>query len=675
MFPRLWFNIVMLKKFFAVALCLAPATQAAVLRVELSERSDVLGGKSFGAAGPYERMIGKVFFAVDPKLPANKIICDIDKAPRNDSGMVEFSSDVYVLKPRDPKNGNGAVLYEVSNRGHKGMLAMFDRGGSSADPRTAADLGDNFLLERGYTLVWLGWQFDVARNADLIRLYTPIARDGDRPITGLVRSEIIVNKKEYSHSLADRDHIPYTPVDPDDPRLVLTVRDRNDGARRPIARSAWKIVEGTHVSMEAGFEPGKVYELVYTAKDPALEGLGPTAIRDFISYMKFGNGNTVTSLADQSRFIKRAYGFGVSQSGRFLRTFLYYGFNADEQGRKVFDGVMAHVAGGGRGSFNIRFGQPSRDGHPFLNLFYPTDLFPFTDEAETDPETGLTDGLLAKVEQAHVTPKIFYTNSAYEYWGRSAALIHSSVDGKRDAEIPANTRIYFFAGGQHGPAAFPPVRATTRNLPNPNPYTWSLRALLVAMDQWVANNVEPPPSQYPKIADGRLVPIGGLQFPKIGSLSVPTRPQRAYRVDYGPEFRTVGITTIEPPKVGKAFPTLVPQVNADGNETTGIRMPDIQVPLGTYTGWNYRTAEIGAPDELFSMVGSYIPFARTKADREKHHDPRLSVEERYHGREDYLKQVETAARSLVAGGYLLEQDVPKLVERASAEWDRVGNKL
>src|SRR5580700_9859609 len=242
--------IVMLKKMFVLVLCLAPALPAALVRIELSERSDVLAGKSFGSAGPYERLVGKAFFAVDPKLAANQIVCDIDKAPRNDSGLVEFSSDIYVLKPRDPKNGNGAVLYEVSNRGHKGMLAMFDRATSSADPRTAADLGDNFLLERGYTLVWLGWQFDVARNEGLMRLYTPIARDGDRPITGLVRSEIIVNTKEYSHSLGDRDHIPYPPVNPDDPKLVLTVRDRSDSPRRPIARDAWKIVEGTHVSLE-----------------------------------------------------------------------------------------------------------------------------------------------------------------------------------------------------------------------------------------------------------------------------------------------------------------------------------------------------------------------------------------------------------------------------------------
>jgi hypothetical protein len=663
----------MLKKIFALALCLAPAMPAGLLRIELSERSDVLGGKSFGSVGPYERLVGKAFFAVDPKLPANQIVCDIDKAPRNDSGLVEFSSDIYVLKPRDPKNGNGAVLYEVSNRGNKGMLAMYNRATASHDPKTAADFGDNFLLERGYTLIWLGWQFDVPRTEGLMRLYTPIARNGDRPITGLVRSEILVDKKEYSRSFADRNtHIPYPMANPNDPTLTLTVRDRNDGPRRNVPRTEWKIVEGTHVAMAAGFEPGKIYEIVYTAKDPPLVGLGPAAIRDLISFLKYGNGNTVTSLADQRRFIKRAYAMGTSQSGRFLRTFLYYGFNADEKGRKMFDGVMAHVAGAGRGSFNIRFGQPSRDGHPFMNLFYPTDIFPFTDVEETDPETGLTDGLLVKAEQAHVTPKIFYTDSAYEYWGRSASLIHTTADGKKDAPIPPTTRIYFFAGGQHGPATFPPVRTVTKNLPNPNPYTWSMRALLVAMDNWVAKDIEPPPSQYPKIADNKLVPLSDLQFPKIAGVSVPTRPQRAYHVDYGPDFRTLGIISIEPPKVGNPFPVLVAQVDADGNETSGVRMPDIQAPLGTYAGWNLRATELGAPDEMFSMVGSYIPFARTKTEREKTKDPRPSVEERYKGREEYLKRVESAAKNLVAGGYLLDQDVPKLVERGAAEWDRLG---
>ena len=663
----------MLKKTFLLALCLAPALPAGLLRIELSERSDVLAGKSFGAAGPYERLVGKAYFAVDPKLPANQIVVDIDKAPRNDSGLVEFSSDIYVLKPRDPKNGNGAVLYEVSNRGNKGMFAMYNRATSSHDPKKPADFGDNFLLERGYTLIWLGWQFDVPRAEGLMRLYTPIARNGDRPITGPVRSEIIVDKKEFSRSFADRNtHIPYPMANPNDPTLTLTVRDRNDGPRRIVPRSAWKIVEGTHVSMAAGFEPGKIYEIVYTAKDPALVGLGPAAIRDLISFLKFGNGNAATPLSDERSFIKRAYAMGTSQSGRFLRTFLYYGFNADEKGRKMFDGVLAHVAGAGRGSFNIRFGQPSRDGHPFLNLFYPTDIFPFTDVPETDPETGLTDGLLVKAEQAHVTPKIFYTDSAYEYWGRSASLIHTTPDGKKDAPIPAGTRIYFFAGGQHGPAAFPPERTvTTEPAESESVYLVDAGAPggdgpMGGEERRAAAIAVSEDRQY------KLVELSALRFPNIHGVAVPTRPQRAYHVDYGPDFRTRGIISIEPPQVGKPFPTLVPQVDADGNETSGIRMPDIQAPAGNLHRLEHaRSGDRRAGDEMFSMVGSYIPFARTKAEREKNHDPRRSVEERYASREEYLMQVEKAAKNLVASGYLLAQDVPKLMERGSAEWDRL----
>ncbi|MBI1786582.1 MAG: hypothetical protein HYR60_03385 [Acidobacteria bacterium] len=642
---------------------------AAVVRIEVAERSDVLNGRSFGAAGPYERIVGKAYFAVDPKVPANQIICDIDKAPRNENGLVEFSADIYVLKPRDPARGNGAVIYEVSNRGNKGMLATFNRAAGSHDPQSPEHFGDGFLMERGYTTLWLGWQFDVPREQGRMRLYAPIARDGERPITGLVRSEFIPDRQEYSHSLADRSHIPYRVIDPNDPAMVLTVRELRDGPRRVVPREHWRIVEGTHVAMEAGFEPGRIYEVIYRAQDPALVGLGPAAVRDIISFLKYGHGPVITVLADHSRYIKRAYGWGVSQSGRFLRTFLYYGFNADEKNRKVFDGVMAHVAGGGRGSFNNRFAQPSRDGHPFFNLFYPTDIFPFSDLPQTDPETGLTDSLLARAEKAGVSPKIFYTNSSYEYWGRAASLIHTSVDGKQDFSPPANTRIYLFAGGQHGPAAFPPKRSSTRNLPNPNPYTWSLRALLTAMDRWVAEGKEPPPSQYPLLSSGQLTAVDYLRFPRIPGIDIPARIQNAYRADYGPEFRSKGIVSMEPPLVGKTFPTLVPQVDGDGNETSGIRLPGIQAPLGTFTGWNLRVPEIGAGDELYSMVGSFIPFARTKAERTKSKDPRPSVEERYKGKEEYLKKVESAARALAVSGYLLESDVAPLVARGGAEWD------
>ena len=655
----------MFKRAWILSVCLPALLPAALLRIEVSERSDVLDGKPFGAAGPYERITGKAYFAVDPDLPANRIIADIARAPRNENGQVEFSADFYCLKPRDPRHGNHAVLFEVSNRGGKSLMGMFNLGGS-LDPRTGHDFGDGFLLEQGYTLVWLGWEFDVPPRPGLLRLYAPVARG----ITGLVRSEISLDHRQTSESLGDRSQLAYPVMNPDDPALTLTERDHADSPRRALPRSAWHIEGGTHIVMPAGFEPGRIYELVYTAKDPPIVGLGPAAVRDLISFFKYGIPAD-TLLGDQRYVIKRAYGFGVSQSGRFLRTFLYYGFNRDEQGRRVFDGLMVHVAGAGRGSFNHRFAQPSRDAHPFFNTFYPTDIFPFTDLAETDADTGITDGILTHATPPAAVPKIFYTNTSYEYYGRSASLIHTTLDGRHDAPLAPGTRIYFLAGCQHGPSPFPPERLEAQNLPNPNNYRWTLRALLVALDLWVKDGQEPPPSRYPQIADGSLVPLRAVAFPKLPGIAVPTRIQQAWHVDYGEEFCSAGIVTIEPPKVGSAFAMRLPQVDAGGNETAGIRVPATSVPLATYTGWNLRSPAIGAPGELYSMVGSFIPFARTKAERVKAGDPRLSIEERYASKQAYLGKVEAAAQELVKERFLLDRDVPHVMERASAEWDFV----
>lgn len=654
---------------------LASAAAAAVTGVHIVERSAVLDGASTGPAGPYERIIAKASFAVDPKLPANRIITDIDYAPRDEHGLVEFSSDIYVLRPSNPSKGNGTALVEISNRGGKGLLSMFDRAHGVRDPRSPLDFGDRFLLQQGYTLVWVGWQFDVPRNPELMRLYTPVAKDGDHAITGLVRAEFILDRKELSHSLADRNHVAYPVLDPDDPSIELTVRSRPLEARHPVPRAEWRFARDddgrpvpdlTSVYMASGFEPGKIYEVVYTAKDPPLVGLGPAAIRDFVSFLK--NGGPAGPFEDEHRSLKRAIGFGTSQSGRFLRTYLYYGFNADEKGREVFDGVWAHVAGAGRGSFNHRFAQPSRDGHPFMNLFYPTDIFPFTDLDETDPETGLSDGILDRATERKVVPKIFYTNGSYEYWGRAAALIHSSLDGKQDAPLAANTRIYFLAGTQHGPGA-QPVRHDTQNLANPTDYRWAMRALLVDMNAWLKDGTAPPPSRYPRIGKDQLVTIDAVHFPAIADIAFPQHLHHAYRVDYGPHFRDAGIVSVEPPRVGKAFPALVPQVDADGIDQGGVQLPEVAVPLATYTGWNLRAASIGAPDMLYSMVGSMIPFARTKAERERNKDPRPSVEERYHSRAEYLDKVSTAAKTLVNERLLLAGDVSSIRTNAAEHWD------
>jgi hypothetical protein len=637
-------------------LILATATPqfAELLRIE-TERSEVIQHASFSQVGAYERIVGKAFFELDPRLPANRIMADIDKAPVNERGAVEFSADLILVRPVDASRGNGAVMFEVSNRGSRGNMGFFNRSGRHVkDPRP--EFADGFLLEQGYTLAWLGWQFDVPDGG--LRSYLPAAKG----IAGLVRSEITVKKKETIHTLADRNHKAYPVLNPEDPALKLTVRNKALGRRQIIPRSQWRIVDGTKVELPAGFHPGRLYELVYTAADPPVAGLGAAGIRDLISHLKY---------RETPGSIQRAYGFGQSQTGRYLRSFVYDGFNSDEKGRMVFDGLLAHVPGAGRGSFNVRFAQPSRDGAPFFNLFYPTDIFPFTDLDQTDPVTGRTDGLLRRSTSAKTIPKIFYLNSSYEYYGRAASLIHTTLDGRKDMSLPPTTRIYLFSSGQHGPSAYPPRDTETQYLHNSNPFPWCLRALLVAMDQWVREGVEPPPSRYPSLDNGDLTPLAKLRFPAIPGVRLPVRLQTGYRVDYGPEFVSSGIVSIEPPKVGKPFPIFVPQVDADGNDLAGIRMPSIQFPLGTYTGWNLRSPSIGAPEELAHLIGSYFPFARTRAEREKTGDPRLSIEERYAGREDYLSKVLGAARELVSHRYLLERDVSRIVEYAEAEWDHI----
>lgn len=635
---------------------------AGVVRIEVDERSDVLMTPNASAAIPYERVVGKVHFAIDPKLPANRLTSDLDFAPRNSQGLVEFSADLYLLQPKNPARGNGTVLFQVANRGRKDLLALFNRGTSSNDPRTIEEMGDGFLFDHGFTLAWIGWQFDIPAGGKLMHFSAPVARQGSTAISGLVRADFVPDQRTTEIYVADRNHVAYPAANPEDRSLQLTVRDRRDGARTVIPRTDWKFdATRTNIVKSTGFEPGKIYEIVYRAEDPVLVGLGSAAIRDFVAHLKQNRATT---------HIERAIAIGSSQTGRFLRTFLYFNFNQDERGARVFDGVWVHIAGAGRGSFNHRFAQPSRDARPYFNFFYPTDLFPFTDGPQTDPLTGLTEGLLDRASKAGVAPRIFYTNGAYEYYGRTASLIHTTVDGTRDFAPRDDTRIYFIAGSQHGPAsAFPPGRAGMQYLANSNDYRWVMRSLLMSMHRWLAEGAAPPASRYPRIVDGQLAPLGGVKFPNLPGVAFPTRIHNAFALDYGPDFRSKGIITIEPPRVGAGYPALLPQVDADGNETAGIRMPWIQVPLATYTGWNSRAPAIGAPEELFSFAGSTLPFAKSKAERERTGDPRASIAERYKNRDEYLDKVRGAIRELTAGGYLIESDTTAIMEQAGRQWD------
>ncbi|HEX8279791.1 MAG TPA: alpha/beta hydrolase domain-containing protein, partial [Chthoniobacterales bacterium] len=440
----------------------------------------------------------------------------------------------------------------------------------------------------------------------------------------------------------------------------------------------WKVGPGLRaIRLKGGFEPGKIYEVVYRAQDPAIAGLGFAAVRDFASYLK----QPENELAPAT---KRVHALGISQSGRFLRHFLLEGFNADEAGQRAIDGMFIHVAGAGIGSFNHRFAQPSRDAQPTTALFYPTDLFPFTDAPQTEPETGKRAGLLDRYTRVVTAggpadrerrPKIFHTNTSYEYWSRAGSLIHTSPDGKRDVPPDENARIYHLAGLQHFSRSFPPTPETepslaAQHLPNPNPVRWFWRALFVAMDDWVREGKEPPESRYPKIADGTLVRPAGVKFPALRGVKLPERVHEALRLDFGPQWKNRMITK-QPPAVGKPFPSLVPQVDENGNDRGGVRLPQLEVPLATYTGWNLRDPKIGMANERVSFLGSFFPLPKTKADAEAAGDPREPIAERYPSREEYLRKFEEAAAELAAAGYLLEEDIEALVARGGEEWDFV----
>lgn len=637
-----------------------------VVRVEVTDRFDVMGAWPFGSVGAYEAITGRIYFAASPSKISNQVIADIQLAPQNARGQVEYSSDFYILRPRDPAKGNHTVLFEVVNRGRKGTLEMFHFTKAANDLRGQKDFGDDFLLERGYTLAWLGWQFDVPDDKTLLRLYPAVVKG----ITGLVRSEFVPSSHVTSFPLADRNHKPYAVIEPNDASVNLTVRERSESSRTVIPRTQWKF-NGANVEMSSGFEPGKFYEVVYKSQDPPVVGLGLAAVRDFMSYLKYG-GSATGALADEHSHIKRTIGFGTSQSGRFLRTLLYFGMNADEQGRQVFDAVWAHVAGAGRGSFNHRFAQPSRDGHMMLNTLYPTDLFPFSDLPQTDTDTRLTEGLLDRARSAKVVPKIFYTNGSYEYWGRGAALIHITLDGRRDMEIPDTTRIYFLTGTQHTYGTFPSGRGNTQNFANPNDYRYLMRALLTDLNDWITTGTLPPASNYPRLANKELVSPDSVRFPRIPNVNFPNRLYRVWQLDFGPDFRTKGIVSFDPPRIGKAYPALVPQTESNGNESVGLRLPELQVPLGTYAGWNLRDPKIGAPDSLYDMVGSFIPFVPTKAERFAKKDPRPSIEELYPNQEAYITKIHAASEALVQSRYLLETDVPRISQRAVDQWTRLS---
>ena len=628
----------------------------AVTQLSLA-RSAFEEGRPFGAIGPYEHLRGTADIGLDPAHPRNAPITDLSLAPRGPDGRVHLTADVLVVRPSDPRRSNGCLILDVVNRGRPIALRM---------------LGADWLLGRGYTLAMCGWQHDLPASAQMLGARLPAASHHHRPITGLVRSVQQPNAPTRTLPLGDGlssvAHVGYTPVDGTDPTARVVERDHPWGPSRDLPRDRWRFAtDGSAIESDAEFTPGKIYEIIYTAVGPPITGAGLAANRDWASFLRYATAEQGNPCAQQ---IRHVIAFGASQTGRFLRQFVYLGMCEDEHDRTAVDGVLTHIAGARQIETNWRFGQSSYNGADSMGA-----LFPFADATFTDPVTDITDGLLRCSTSRGWAPKLMHVNSSAEYWGpQNAALIHVNPDGSRDADIPESVRIYHLAGCDHFANRLP---LTDRLAPmgdvrtpyylNSIDYTPLLQAVFSHLADWVTAGTPPPPSRYPRLSDATLVPCDAVAavFARLPGPGVPPHRNPLKRLDFGPHV-TSGVATRMPADAGAAYPELAPAVDADGNEISGIRHPDVSVPLATYTGWHPRPRAIGGPDMPLPALGATLPFARTPAQRATAGDPRRSIAERYPSRAAYLASIRAAADTLVADGYLLSESVEALLA-ASAE--------
>lgn len=668
-------------------------------RFVIQRRELFAGGHEFPITGAYEKLVGKIYGEVDPKSRLNKIIVNLDKAPRNRRGRVEYWSDFCILKPVDMARGNGEIFFDAPNRGSKRLVAFLNDAPQSNDPTTIKDAGNGFLMRQGYTLVWCGWQGDLLPQTNCLAMGVPVATHNGKTIVAQIRTEIVVEKPGIkSQPLSGDDRVKrYAAASRDKTQATLTVREKSYGQRIPIPPSKWEFSSCTKDSrtgretikpsnkdlyLSSGFKPGHIYEFIYRAKNPLVLGLGFAVVRDWVSFLRYemkdtrGKPNPLATANRHSLYprssnkeegkkdtgIRYAYAWGRSQSGRFLRDLVYQGFNEDESHRKVFDAIAPHVAGGGRIFLNYEFARPVTSSQQHTNQLEP-ELFPHAYNLLKDAQTGRRDGILRRPK---TDPYVMHTQTSTEYWQKRGCLAHT--DGKgRDIALPDKVRIYVIASAQHNsPFGSEPAKNDTQQLVNPLPAGDVLRALMVAMDLWITQNIPPPPSQYPRVGDGTLVPpdSNGTGFPRLPGLRFTGLHNRQLFLDYGQKILS-GRMDIHPPRqIGNGgYTILVPKVDADGNDLAGIRLPAVQAPLGTYTGWNLQPKRL-ATDELSGLLGSYIPFAKTKVSRLKASDPRLSIQERYKDRSDYLQLLSRAARQLVEQRFLLPEDAERMINAA-----------
>lgn len=640
------------------AVCSVQPATAGVTELSIAAVEPFADGSSFGNAGAYERVRGTFKGELDPADARNQVIVNLDKAPRNASGRVEYEADFFMLRPVEAARGNGKLIYDVTNRGRKYIhwRLMDARPKSPAqanDPRTLEDAGNGLLFRMGYTFVWSGWDPDAPRTNNGMSMKAVIATDKGKPIVRVIRDELVSGTRSPVRETFRLTHHAATL---DQAQAKLTVRRREADARQEIPASGWAYVNDREIRLlPDGAKPdrGSLYEFHYPAKDPRVLGIGMAAVRDLISFMRYESADT-KGTANPARGIKATLGFGVSQSGRFLRDFVYQGFNQDTRGRKVLDGALAHTAGVGGVFLNAEFGQPARTSTQFEDHMMPENTFPFSTARMTDPVTGKTDGLM---RGNGFDPLWMETNTSTEYWQKGASLLATDPLGTKDVALPANARAYLIAGTQHGGQAW--MTSAPGNCVNPrNPHspTPALRALLVALSEWVDGKA-PPPSQTPRLQNNTLIAVEKLLFPAIPGVAVARRVS---------EFGVLTDWTKPAMDMSKPYRPLVTNVDADGNETAGVLLPEIAVPLGTHTGWNlYKTPYVEG--ELCDRDGTFIPFAATRAERDARKDPRPSLEERYVTHAAYVKKVAEAAQKLVASRLLLQEDAARFVEQVNGE--------
>jgi hypothetical protein len=651
------------------ALVFAAATaDARVTEINVAAVEPFADGAAFGASGAYERVRGIFRGELDPADARNKVIVNLDKAPRNARGFVEYEADFFMLRPVDATRGSRKIVYDVLNRGRKLihwrlMDARTRTTAAANDPKSLDDAGNGLLLRRGYTIVWSGWDSEAPRTGNGMSMQPVIATDQGKPIVRVIRDELVSGTRNRADPVAggalkrEIFRLSYAAATLDQTQAKLTVRRNETDPRREIPAGGWAYAGETAIELlPAGTrpEPGSLYEFHYPAKEPRVLAVGMAATRDLIAFLRHATTDAKGNANPAQPGIRAAFAFGISQSGRFLRDFVKDGFNQDESARKVFDGMLAHTAGAGGVFLNAEFAQPNRTSTQHEDHTMPENEFPFSTARMTDPVTGRAGGLL---RNDGFDPLWMETNTSTEYWQKGASLLVTDPLGERDVELPANARAYLIAGTQHGGAAW--MTSTLGSCVNPrNPHspTPALRALLVALDEWATEGKLPPSSLTPRLKDATLTTPAELKFPAIPGIEVVRR------------VNTIGVLKdwVKPElDMARPYRVLVTQVDADGNEIAGIRLPDIAAPLATYTGWNYYRAPHPA-GELCDREGSYKPFAATRAEREAANDPRRSLEERYGDHAAYVKQIEEAAAKLVAARLLLDDDAARLIARAKS---------